>query len=167
MNAALLDYPNANPGDDPRLLAALRVIASAMYDAEMGVEQPKRKKPATGILKKKKPSYFIGMFFIGNLFVLTNRHISSGVDCVNWMRQHLPVGSREEALAIGRELWEHGFIIGDGPFSDSQTRYYFLVSWKQDTSPDPCSNDSHQQRTTRTCTQQPQKMFFKPPSMCC
>ncbi len=67
MNAALLDYPNANPGDDPRLLAALRVIASAMYDAEMGVEQPKRKKPATGILKKKKPSYFIGMFFIGNL----------------------------------------------------------------------------------------------------
>lgn len=50
-----------------------------------------------------------------------------GNEGVNWMRQHLPVASREEALAIGGELMDHGFITGDGPFTDTQLRFYFLV----------------------------------------
>lgn len=50
-----------------------------------------------------------------------------GNEAVNWMRQNLGVSSREEALVIGRELWEHGFITGEVAFTDSQARYYFLV----------------------------------------
>lgn len=51
-----------DPHADPKLIECLRIIASGMYDGETGVEQPKRNKPkSAGILKKKKnPCYFIG-----------------------------------------------------------------------------------------------------------